>query len=433
LKTIKYAPNGAQLWVATFAEPAGEGAAGNGIVVADDGSVYVSGYSYSSSNFDYSDFVTIKYDEDGNEIWSRVYDGPVSGSDSAVGLGLDQDGNVYVAGTITYQLGDRVVAVVKYDQGGNELWVATHQGVDESAIAMTVDENGNTYVAARRFNSETGPGDYSTIKFNSDGQVAWAHPYDGPAGMDDAPYDIVADDQGNVFVTGGSFGIGTMRDFTTISYAPDGQVRWLSRVDGAGGDDNAYGIALDRTGSVYITGPSPAIPSSSGFDDDFLTLRLLASTGDEMWRARYDGPGGSWDDPSIGAIDVAGGSVYVTGRSSASVGEPVDFGFATIAYSLANGTQRWVARYDTDHSEPAALAANAGAIYVTGLTGTTGMYGDMLTIKYADSAVGGTSELAFVDPPGAAHMRSFVTAAALVAALVLGGVLAVAWRLRWLG
>ena len=50
------------------------------------------------SNFDY-DYVTIKYDSLGNQLWLDRYSGESDGSDTARDLAIDPGGNVYVTGS----------------------------------------------------------------------------------------------------------------------------------------------------------------------------------------------------------------------------------------------------------------------------------------------------------------------------------------------
>ena len=57
--------------------------------------VVVAGYGHGVMD---DDIIIIKYDNDLNEIWSYIYTGD-NGVDSAVGLVLDNNDNIYVAGS----------------------------------------------------------------------------------------------------------------------------------------------------------------------------------------------------------------------------------------------------------------------------------------------------------------------------------------------
>ncbi|MFO7638831.1 MAG: SBBP repeat-containing protein, partial [bacterium] len=84
----------------------------------------------------------------------------------------------------------------------------------------------------------------------------WVARYDGPAGDEDAARAIATDAEGNVYVTGASWGDGTGNDYATVKYGPDGAERWVTRYDGpAGGSDEATAIAV-RGDRVAVTGGS---------------------------------------------------------------------------------------------------------------------------------------------------------------------------------
>ncbi len=100
------------------------------------------------------------------------------------------------------------------------------------------------------------------------------------------------DDSGNVYVTGSSCPQlhcpGPSLDYTTIKYSPSGEELWVARYDGPGhGGDYAISLAVDGSGNVYVTGMSP--PSVEIYRDDYATIKYSPS-GEEIWVARYDGP-----------------------------------------------------------------------------------------------------------------------------------------------
>lgn len=61
--------------------------------MTDSNSLYVTGRTDNGNDDDY---LTIKYDANGNEIWTQVVDN--GGMDRAKGMGNDSTGNIYVTG-----------------------------------------------------------------------------------------------------------------------------------------------------------------------------------------------------------------------------------------------------------------------------------------------------------------------------------------------
>ena len=82
---------------------------------------------------------------------------------------------------------------------------------------------------------------------------------------------------------------------------------------------------MDPSGTnVYVTGRA-----YDGFSDDYATLAIDATTGDQLWAALYDGPAHAFDWPYAIAIRPDGTMVYVTGNSVARNSDD----FLTVAYS----------------------------------------------------------------------------------------------------
>src|SRR4030043_1246056 len=85
----------------------------------------------------------------------------------------------------------------------------------------------------------------------------WVARYNGPGNYDDYAKAIVADDSGNVYVTGHSYGQGSHHDYATTKYDADGIEQWVARYNGPGNyHDTPVAIALDAFGNVYVTGYS---------------------------------------------------------------------------------------------------------------------------------------------------------------------------------
>ncbi|MBI4729821.1 MAG: hypothetical protein HY775_10030 [Acidobacteria bacterium] len=80
----------------------------------------------------------------------------------------------------------------------------------------------------------------------------------------------------------------------------------------------------------------------------------LAAGGDQLWEARYNGPGNSDDRAHSLAVSPDGARVYVTGASYGS-GSPPDY--ATLAYNSSTGAKLWEARYNPGNYTDVALRA----------------------------------------------------------------------------
>ena len=375
--TIKYRPNGDTAWVRRYNGQGNSYDIASAIAADDSGYVYVTGYSEGSgTSYDYA---TIKYTPEGDTAWVRTYNGPANSQDYASCIAVDSSGNVYVMG---YSFGSGTLwdyATIKYYSDGDTAWVRRYNGPangSDQARAMVVDSSGNVYVTGQSPGSGT-LNDYATIKYHPNGDTAWVRRYDGPANSQDCASCIAVDSSSNVYVTGYSVGSGTSWDYATIKYYSDGDTAWVRRYNGpVSGNDQAKAMVVDDSANVYATGQSPG----SGTWDDYATIKYQ-SNGDTAWVRRYDGPEDSTDYAYAIAVDGSG-NVYVTGYSISS-GSGRDY--ATIKY-LPDGDTAWVVRYNgraNDHDEAWALAVdNSGNVYVTGRSVGSGTLWDYATIKY---------------------------------------------------
>jgi hypothetical protein len=333
--TLSYDADGLPGWSARFDGPAHEGDKGNVLIVDPASSIYVAGYSIRGMPKKHSDYVTLKYDSSGGLKWDAQYDDRRNGTDEVTAIEVDGKGSVYITGRSEDSLRKKDVMhfdyyTVKYDANtGGVAWEARYDnaplfGADEPA-GIAVDAQGNVYVTGR---SQSATGfDAVTVKYDPAGKRLWVHRYDYAAGDDEASA-IAVDAQGNVYVTGRSQGDDTGFDYVTIKYAsdvPDGQPEWIVRYnnDDANGADEAIGVVADAQGNAYVTGRSQ---SATGFD--YFTIKY-DSSGATVWRVRYNHPDRNGDDEPRAIVIAPNGNVFVTGRSQ---GVGSGFDYATVKY-----------------------------------------------------------------------------------------------------
>jgi len=367
-----------QAWLARYDGGNDQPAA---LKVDSNGNVYVTGTSYGGT---YNDYATLKYGADGSLLWVARFDG-VNGTDAAQDLAIDDVGNVYVTG---YSYGGNAtgfdIATVKYDAAGVRQWVARYDGPvhgEDVAYALKVDSTGNVYVTGYTTNSGGGI-DFATVKYDRNGNQLWAAIYDGPGHGSDYGYDVAVDVAGNVIVTGPSYGgATTTNDYTTIKYGPGGNQLWVARYNGPGnGADIPFRVVLDGAGNPYVTGRSVG----SGTGSDYATLKYNSTNGAQMWVARYNGPANNTDFGLRLALDSAT-NVFVTGVSYGGASNYFDY--ATVKYSPSGG-QLWVSRYTgpgAGFDSPFALVVDGtGNAYVAGYSdGGPDATNDFVTLKYA--------------------------------------------------
>lgn len=296
LFVVKYAADGTRLWTRQLGTTAAEEA--NGISADSNGNVYVTGFTQGNLDGNASaggtDIFIVKYDTGGTKQWSRLLGGAAPASrpngpfanESGEGIATDGSGNVYVAGTTDGDLDGNIYAgpnsnggitadifVVKYDSRGNKIW--TRQlgtTADDRARAITIDSSGNVYITGATHgdldgNSNAGGinapfADLFVVKYDSNGTRLWTRQL-GTAG-DDRAYDIVADVNGSVYVTGttsrdldgnsnSADTNGGLSDIFLVKYDTNGNKHWTRQFGSRQGDEGR-GVAIDVNGGVYIAG-----------------------------------------------------------------------------------------------------------------------------------------------------------------------------------
>ena len=378
---------GSSLIYATFL--GGSGSDGSfAVAVEEAGSVYVAGTTYptdfpvSSGAFDTtlagtSDSFVAKLNPIGSELTYGTYLGG-SAHESGSGIALDGAGYAFVTGSThssdfpatpgvfdpTFNGGDVDTFVAKLDPTGSALSYATFLGGSNWDLgnAIAVDATSRAYVTGRTYSGDfpTTPGafdvsydrnyDVFVVKLNPAGSgLAYATFLGGSAA--DYGWFIVVDETGNTYVTGQT----TSTNFPTTlgaydtSYNGGGDVyvvklnpggsalTYATYLGGSGADANEFAasIAVDATGSAYVTGDtrSTNFPVTLGaFDTSYnggacgtppslypcsdTFVAKLNPAGDALAYATY--LGGNLDDMSYVIVVDGSGSSYVAGYTNSA-------------------------------------------------------------------------------------------------------------------
>jgi len=379
--TIKYGPDSnIPLWIATYNGPNNNTDYAHAIALDSDDNVYVTGEDWGNGTF--HDYATIKYAPESNEpVWVARYNGTANVDDSAKAIVIDNSNNIYITG---YSIGSggtsRNSVTIKYDAEGNELWIAIYGSGEEyycSTEAMAIDAQDNIYVTGY-LQQQSQSSDYFTIKYNADiNQAVWTASYNGPGNGNDTAVAIAVDNNNNIYVTGRSKGTVTGDDYATIKYDINGNEIWAARYNGPEGNNNdsASAIVIDSNDNIYVTGAS----CDSNGRWDYATIKYTPDSNISVWVARYNGTGDKEDLARDVVID-SNNNIYVTGES---FGSGTDYDYATVKYDQ-DGNEIWAARYNgpgTSRSGAEAIAVDSNNnVYVTGYSGDATK--DYVTVKY---------------------------------------------------
>jgi len=375
---VKLNPTGTGLAYATFLGGYFDDY-GYGIAADGSGNAYVTGYTSSSDfpaaggpgydtglNGDYDAFV-VKLNPAGTSLTYATFLGG-SSIDYGHSIAVDGPGNAYVTGHTwsanfpaaggpgydTSHNGYYDAFVVKLNPGGTGLAYATFLGGSDydSGTGIAVDGSGHAYVTGNtessNFPAAGGPGydisynggDYDAfvVKLNPGGTgLAYATFLGGRSS--DHSSDTAVDGSGNIYVTGntdspnfpaaGGPGYDTSYngdyDAFVVKLNPAGTGLAYATFLGGSAGDGGGGIAVDGSGSAYVTGYTyssnfpaaggPGYDTSHNGENDAFVVRLNAS-GTGLAYATF--LGGSLEDDGVGIAVDSSGHAYVTGDTGSS-------------------------------------------------------------------------------------------------------------------
>lgn len=371
---IKYNSYGDTMWVAKYGSPYGN-KRGQDIAVDNGGNVFVTGWA-SSTIYGFQ-YITIKYDSSGQEKWEAIYDN--GGDDQSFAIELDGQGNIYVTGLSSGGYSGYDYATIKYNSSGQQQWVARYTNslnAYDIPTSIAVDDVGNVYVTGTSYDSTT-KFDILTVKYNSLGQQQWVRRYDEPylaGSRDDCAYAIAVDKLGDIVVTGGVQGFGSLglppesyQDCITIKYNSNGDTLWVRKYDRGFGQDWANDLVLDGMNNISITGTTQG-PGSP----DYLTIKY-STDGQLLWDKFYNGLSLNSEDKAKSIAIDKSGNIYLTGKSGIKG--------ATVKYN-PDGEEQWSIQY-SDTNYPVAVGVDEqNNVFVTGQIRGDNSYLDFLTIKY---------------------------------------------------
>jgi hypothetical protein len=423
---------------------------GEGIAVDASGNVYVTGSTNSNettfpvtagpdlTHNGSSDIFVAKVNAAGTAL---VYCGYIGGSsaESGFGIAVDGSGNAYVTGytesseaTFPVKVGPDLthnisqdVFVAKVNAAGTDLVYCGYIGgwMPDIGYSIAVDGSGNAYVAGLTESNETtlpfpvtvgpdltfngafGDDDGFVAKVNAAGTALVYCGYIGGTGQESCS-GIAVDGAGNAYVTGythsteATFPV-TVGPDLTYNGDPYFVIPFVAKVNAAGtalaycgyigSGGGGSGIAVDASGSAYVTGTTYAnqttFPVSVGPDltynggNDTFVAKLNAA-GTSLLYCGYIG--GSSDDYGLGIAVNAAGNAYVAGETRSTEGTfPVKAGpdltynggdDAFIAKVNPAGTELTYCGYIGGSGEDKCRSVavdGAGNAFVTGYTGSS--------------------------------------------------------------
>lgn len=307
-----------------------------GIAVAESGDIVVCGQFGGPLNFGATtltnagmwDVYIARFDVDGDLLWAKR--GGSTNRESALGVGVDRDGNAYFAGAINdeggtvlhpstafdgYTLNDLHHYLVKYSATGEVLWARESAAFDYLVFGalggvdgFTIDRAGNSYLLGRFIGTAT----FGSLSVTNPGGSDW-----------------LPDTYASSFL---------------VSYDSNGNASWVKRFGGShtvGWADLVGGLASDAHGRIAISGDiaiTNAVFDAWSFGKTFCT---------DVFMARLDA-----DRPNLNLTHVG---------TALTLSWPTNYTGYTLEYSDDAGAGSWSAETNSVAVSAPNFEVNASA------------------------------------------------------------------------
>lgn len=357
--------------------------------------------------------LAIKYDSLGNQIWQNIYN--TLALERLWDCAMDNQSNLFIAGTTTYVDVGTAIRVIKYSPIGEQIWFFDYfEPFEEAGFVRAIlpDEIGNVYLIGTDF-IENDTAYMTVFKLNENGELVWKNHYQpytrgsdgflledrivalGEGGgkyiikqidfngetisatendKDDEYFKYIEFDKvGNVY-----FG-DEARQYKVVKIDVQGDTLWYYELPvvnppGTGVYARLTALDADEQGNIYVSG--------SHYDDETggaTVTTKLNENGEVVWSDRYG-------ELNIPPHDILVTDELVLVGSSTSL-DTANFDYLLLIYSL-DGELLLDLRYDHNgnlYEQIASVAAYGNNVYVTGETSLSFNFSDstyLLTQRY---------------------------------------------------
>ncbi|MCF6170273.1 MAG: T9SS type A sorting domain-containing protein [Bacteroidales bacterium] len=250
--------------------------AGHRVIQSTDGGYLILGYTRGIEPR--GDFILIKTDSMGNELWRQNYG--TNMDDIAFGLYQNDDGNILILGSIgsfyysvhyNFHNHDADMLLIQTDPNGNELWRKTY-GEDghDLGFAIKPSPDGGYYLFGSSQSFGANSFDMLLVKVDESGSEEWHRLYGGDEYEYGLSMDVSSENELFLFGTTKSFGYGNSADYYLLKTDAEGDIIWQTTLGGNDADFGNTVVATADSGCAVIG----ATKSFGEGEQDLLFVKL---------------------------------------------------------------------------------------------------------------------------------------------------------------
>lgn len=380
---IKYDQSGNELWSKILPGTLSNAGEGNDHLVVDSmNNIYV------VQNDTFSRMVVEKYSSDGDSVWRSIEEGSAESSQNgATSITIFQD-RLYITGSIRNDTTSFDIILVCFDVNtGMKKWKSTFNDTDNKndlGYRVRVGNDESIFVAGRsQVDVPSGVHEFIAIKFDTCGNVQWTYKYDDDDYWGNLMTAMTVTSDNRVVMSG--------YYNSTVSINQDGQRNWIfkpmSYLPSNHITDRIESIYALADGGIILTG-SHSSQASNGMDGDIVTYKINA-LGEVIWSQKVVSIYNLGYDTGDAISEDDNDDILVAGWLRENTDSSFNKKSILVKYDGESGEQMWEFLDDVNNdyidtlSNYRSVKAVNSAIYITGTSFINGQY-QFVTKKLRD-------------------------------------------------
>jgi Secretion system C-terminal sorting domain len=221
------------------------------VTADEDGNCWLAGASRPNDENDLFDWLVIKYDGNGNQLWARTYIPELQAG--AVAIAPAGNGRVVIAGFVNTD-GHIKTGLMSLNSDGDELWFTLNdQDAHTTTRDLVITEAGEIYAAGNRKTNNENASDIVIMKYSSNGTLVWEYVLTQPWVQECHELDL--DSNGNILICGFTCAdsLTEQMDGLLVKLTPNGDLLW-QQTFGDDADDRLSGLTVLDGDSLLLCG-----------------------------------------------------------------------------------------------------------------------------------------------------------------------------------